>query len=61
MTRSAPRMTPYARGQLAARQPKPTLKGLPYGLGPRQDDFIRGFQDQLLQLQHAANRRKEAA
>lgn len=55
---NAPRPTPYARGQMAARNPG-SLKALPYGPGPRQDEFIRGFRDERAFLDHKSS--KEAA
>ena len=54
-TRNLPRPSAFERGQMAART-LGTLKGLPYGPGPRQDDFLRGFEEAKLELAHTDDR-----
>jgi len=41
-TPQARRSTPFEQGKLAYHQSQ-SLKGLPYGPGWRQDDYIRGY------------------
>lgn len=57
------RISPYDRGQMAARNPG-SLKGLPYGPGKAQLEFLRGFSEGRLELAHstlkAAQRRRSA-
>lgn len=49
------RPTPYEYGQQAARTIG-TLKGMPYGPGRSQDEYIRGFTEERLELAHAQQR-----
>lgn len=53
------RPSPFELGEMAARTHK-ALVGLPYGPGPRQDDYIRGYEEEALRLASAAARATSA-
>jgi len=54
-TTNLPRPSPYERGQIAART-LGTLKGLPYGPGENQKEFLNGFQEELVLIARANSR-----